>query len=354
MLVMVAQTHPLTRRTDQAALGLGGAALGNLFTAISDDAAHAVLTTAWADGCRVFDTAPHYGNGLSEQRFGRALSALTRDASAISSKVGRVLVADAAAPRSQNGYVDGPAFTQHWDYSAAGVRLSLEQSLERMNLTRLDTVYVHDCDAITHGAHYPAVLHQVIHHALPELRRMQREGLLQHIGLGVNDVQVCLDVLAQTDVDGLLLAGRYSLLDHDLALAQLLPLCQARGVRVTLGGVFNSGILVTGAKGLAGQPPPRFNYESASPQWLARVTALEQVCDEFAVPLRAAALQFAMAHPAVAVVLSGAQTVAQWQDTRNMAAFNIPPALWHALRVRGLIASNAPCPDDGGCREKKP
>jgi D-threo-aldose 1-dehydrogenase len=324
-------------------LGLGGAALGNLFQSISDEDADAVLTSALADGCRSFDTAPHYGNGLSEHRFGRALRAVPRDSYVLSSKVGRLLVPDAGAPSEQNSYVDVLPFVQRWDYSAAGVCRSVEDSLQRLGLARLDVAFIHDCDASTHGARYSQVFHQVIHEALPELRRMQTEGLLRHIGLGVNDVQVCLDVLAQTDLDCLLLAGRYSLIDQS-ALAQLLPLCVQRGVRVALGGVFNSGILATGVAGHPPGQPPRFNYAAAPVVWVERVAAVEAVCRAFDVPLRAAALQFPLAHPAVEIVMAGAQSVAQWQDTVVMLAHPIPAGFWEALRAQRLLPDDAPTP----------
>jgi len=320
------------------ALGLGGAALGNLFTAISDDDAQGVLGAALANGCRTFDTAPHYGNGLSEQRFGRALRALPRDSFVLSTKVGRVLVPDAQAPRAQNSYVEVLPFSQRWDYSAAGIRRSVEDSLQRLGLARLDVAYVHDCDAVTHGAAYPQVLRQVLDEALPELRRLRGEGLLRHVGLGVNDVQVCLDVLREADLDGLLLAGRYSLLDH-AALPALLPLCAQRGVRIALGGVFNSGILATG---VGGGQPVRFNYGPASRAWTERTAAIEAVCASFKVPLRAAALQFPLAHPAVDVVMAGPQTIAHWQDAVAMMDHAIPPAFWQALREAGLIPAEAP------------
>ena len=181
-----------------------------------------------------------------------------------------------------------PPFVQVWDYSAAGVRRSVEDSLQRLALARLDVVFIHDCDVINHGADYPRVLRQVVDAALPELRRMQHEGLLQHIGLGVNDVQVCLDVLRQADLDCLLLAGRYSLIDHS-ALAELLPLCVQRGVAIALGGAFNSGILATGVRN---RQDVRFNYAPAPQAWIDRVAAIENLCAQFDVPLRAAALQF--------------------------------------------------------------
>jgi D-threo-aldose 1-dehydrogenase len=324
-------------------LGLGGAALGNLFAAISDADAHGVIEAALACGCRTFDTAPHYGNGLSEHRFGHVLRRQPRDSFVLSTKVGRILVPDSNAPRNQNGYVDGLPCTQHWDFSAAGVRRSVLDSLQRTGLARLDVAYVHDCDAVTHGESYPQVLAQVVQEALPELQRMKSEGLVRHVGLGVNDVQVCLDVLAQTGLDCLLLAGRYSLIDHS-ALATLLPLCEQRGVRIALGGVFNSGILATGVKAMRDPGQLRFNYAAASGAWIERVALCEAACDEIGVPLRAAAMQFPLAHPSIEIVMAGPQTVAQWQDAVAMMSHPIPDQFWSTLRARGLLPDDAPTP----------
>ena len=321
-------------------LGLGGAPLGNLFTAIADDDAQAVLSAAQADGCRSIDTAPHYGQGLSEHRIGHALRSAERDSFALSSKVGRLLRPDPSAARDQNGYVQCLPFSQAWDYSASGVRRSVHDSLQRLGLARLDAVYIHDCDASVHGAAYPQVLRQVVDEALPELQRLRQEGLLRHIGLGVNDVQVCLDVLRQADLDCLLLAGRYSLIDQT-ALPSLLPLCTQRGVRIALGGVFNSGILATGVRG--GQAS-RFNYAPASAHWVDKVARIEAVCEAFHVPLRAAALQFPLAHPAVEIVMVGAQTVAHWHDAVAMMARPIDPRFWESLRKHGLLDADTPAP----------
>ena len=321
------------------ALGLGCAPLGNLFQSVSDEQAQALIELALADGCRTFDTAPHYGNGRSEHRLGRALGSLSSPPRVVSSKVGRLLEPDSRAPRDQNAYVNVLPFRQRWDYSAAGVRRSVEDSLQRMGLARLNVVYVHDCAADCHGQRYPQVLEQVIAEALPELRRLQAEGLIDHIGLGVNDVQVCLDVLAQADLDVLMLAGRYSLLDHS-ALNALLPLCTERGVRVALGGVFNSGLLATGAR----TATPMFNYAPASAHWVDRTQRIEAVCEAHGVALRAAALQFPLAHPAIEIVMLGASHTAHWSDAIHHLQAPIPGEFWSALRAQGLIPDAAPTP----------
>lgn len=321
-------------------LGLGGAPLGNLFAPVTDADARALLDVALASGCRSFDTAPHYGHGLSERRIGDALRTQPRDDLTLSSKAGRLLTPDANVPREQHGYVGGLPFRQHWDYSAAGVRRSVEDSLQRLGLARLDVAYVHDCDAATHGAHASAVRRQVIDEALPALRTLQREGLVRAIGLGVNDVDIVLDVLNEAELDVLLLAGRYSLLDHG-ALTELLPLCVARGVRIALGGAFNSGLLATGTRGSG---VARFNYAPAAREWVERTARIEAVCDRHGVPLRAAALQFPLAHPAVDIVMIGARSAAEWQDALAMVNHPIPTAFWQGLRADGLLPDAAPTP----------
>lgn len=321
-------------------LGLGGAPLGNLFAPVAEGDARALLDAAWSGGCRSYDTAPHYGHGLSERRIGDALRRQPRDAFVLSSKVGRLLTPDPGAPREQHGYVDVLPFLQHWDYSAAGVRRSIEDSLQRLGLARLDVAFVHDCDAATHGASAAAVLRQVIDETLPTLHALKREGVIRAVGLGVNDVQVVLDVLREVDLDVLLLAGRYSLLDHG-ALPDLLPQCMARGVRVALGGAFNSGLLATGTRGAS---VARFNYAPAAQAWLERTARLETLGDAHGVPLRAAALQFPLAHPAIDVVMVGARSAAEWHDALAMARHPIPAAYWRDLRSAGLLPEAAPTP----------
>lgn len=320
-------------------LGLGGAPLGNLFEAVSDGEARQLLKAAWSSGCRSFDTAPHYGHGLSERRLGDALRGHARDGFVLSSKVGRLLTPDASAPRAQHGYVDILPFRQSWDFSAAGTRRSVEDSLQRLGLARLDVAYVHDPDAATHGTNAPKVLRQVLDETLPALQQLKTEGLVGAIGLGANDVAVVLQVLRGADLDVLMLAGRYSLLDHG-ALPELLPQCAARGVRVALGGVFNSGILATGTHGGAAT----FNYALAAREWLERTARIEAVCNAFGVPLRAAALQFPLVHPAVDIVMLGARKVAEWIDAQAMLQHPVAPEFWAALRAQGLIPDAAPTP----------
>ncbi len=332
----------LTARLRRNALGFGGAPLGNLFRAIPDDDAVALVRHAHAADVRYFDTAPHYGNGLSEGRIGRALNGVARDTYLLSSKVGRILVPDRAARRGQNGYVDVLPFKQRWDYSSDGTLRSIEDSLQRIGASRLDIVYIHDIDRDTHGAAYAQRFEQVLAGAIPALARLRDGGLIGGFGLGVNDWRVCVDVLARADVDALLLAGRYTLLDQT-ALRELLPLCERRGVAIVIGGPYNSGILATGAHPADGSLP-YFNYAPAPPALVARVAAIEAVGAEFDVPLRAAALQFPRGHPAVVSVIPGARTIAEFDQNLAFATWPVPAAFWQALRDRGLIAPDAPLP----------
>ena len=326
---------------DGLAVGLGGAPVGNMYSAISDEAAHEVLTAIAADGCGTFDTAPHYGHGRSEQRFGRMLAGLPRESVVVSTKVGRLLTPDANAPRDYLAYVDGLPFRQHFDYSVSGVRRSIEDSLGRMGLEHIDVAFVHDCSVMTHGERAPQVIRQVIAEAIPGLQQLRREGLVRHIGVAVSHWPTCVEILREAELDCLLLAGRYTLLDHG-ALPELLPLCQERGVRVSIGGPFNSGILATGVKPAA--QPVRFNYEPADAELVARVAAIEKVCDRHSVPLRAAALQFPLAHPAIEVVLAGVKSTDHWQDAVAKMRHAIPQAFWQDLRREGLIPEAAPTP----------
>lgn len=324
--------------TDGTRLGLGGAPLGNLFHAISDAQAHSVIETAWADGCRTFDTAPHYGHGLSERRMGDVLRHHERNNLCMSSKVGRLLTPDPNAPSEQHGYVNTLPFVQHWDFSRSGIRRSMEDSLQRLGMTHLDAVFIHDIDEKTHGKQTEHVLQQVLDDTLPTLQRLKEEGLLSHIGLGVNDHHVVSRVLQHASFDCLLLAGRYSLLDQT-ALA-LMPILQQKSITLALGGVFNSGIL---AQKLTHETQATFDYAAAPATLLDKAMRLQTICDKFDVPLPAAALQFALAAPAE-IVLLGIRSPQEWQQARQAAAHKIPKALWQELRELELIPQTAPIP----------
>lgn len=317
----------LARLGGATGLGFGGAPLGNLYEPVDEAAALGAVAAAWQAGIRYFDTAPLYGHGLSETRLGRVLGALPRGEYCLSTKVGRLLEPVVDPGREQSGYVAGLPFRARYDYSAAGTLRSLEDSLRRLRTDRIDIVFIHDIDRATHGAHQPRRFAEAMDGAYPALARLRAEGVIGAIGLGVNEWQVCADALAHGDFDCFMLAGRYTLLDQS-ARAQLLPLCDARGVRLVLGGAYNSGILATGA--VAGA---RYDYRPADAAILDRTRALQAVCDAYGVPLRAAALRFALDCPQASAVVMGARSPAEVADNIAMARWDIPAGLWDALGV---------------------
>ncbi|MFF7245759.1 aldo/keto reductase [Embleya sp. NPDC008237] len=297
-----------------SSIGLGAAAFGNLYTATDDEQAHATVEAAWAAGIRCFDTAPHYGVGLAETRLGAALRGRPRSAYTISTKVGRLLVDDPAAPTAADGFVDTPRRRRVRDYSADGVRRSLESSLERLGLDRIDIALVHDPDE-----HWE----QAAHEAVPALVALREQGVVGAIGVGMNQSAMLDRFVAETDVDCVLLAGRYTLLDHSGR--ALLDHCAKRGVSVLAGGVYNSGLLADP------RPGAHFDYAPADADLLARALRLQAICARYDVPLRAAAIGFAAAHPAVATVLVGARSPEEAADAVTMGEWNVPAALWAEL-----------------------
>ncbi|MFI6984940.1 aldo/keto reductase [Embleya sp. NPDC050154] len=301
-------------RVVATSIGLGAAAFGNLYTAGTDAQARASVEAAWAAGIRCFDTAPHYGVGLSETRLGAALRGYPRDAYTLSTKVGRLLVDDPAAPTAAEGFVDTPHRRRVRDYSADGVRRSLESSLERLGLDRIDIALVHDPDD-----HWE----QAAHEAVPALVALREQGVVGAIGVGMNQSAMLDRFVAETDVDCVLLAGRYTLLDRSGG--PLLDHCAKRGVSVLAGGVFNSGLLADP------RPGAHFDYAPADADVLARALRLKAICAGYDVPLRAAAIGFAAAHPAVATVLVGARSPEEAADTVAMGEWDVPAALWADL-----------------------
>lgn len=336
----MSKSPPFLACLDGARLGLGGAALGNLYQPVPEPQVRELLETAWADGCRSYDTAPHYGHGLSERRMGDALRQHPRSAFTLSTKVGRLLTPDRHAPADQYGYVQSLPFVQRWDFSATGIRRSIEDSLQRLGLACLDTVYIHDMDNYTQGANAETVFQQVIDEALPALAQFKAEGLLRHVGLGVNDHAVVKRVLQHADLDAVLLAGRYTLLDTS-ALPELMPQLQRRGVALALGGVFNSGMLATRID--AGRSLT-FNYAPAQQVWVDKALSLQAVCDRHEVAIEAAALQFPLHHPATSLVLLGARSVHEWRHARQALHTRIPKDFWAELRQEGLLPEGAPTP----------
>lgn len=325
-------------------LGLGCAGLGNLFTAVSDEAARATVDAAWEAGIRYFDTAPFYGFGLAEHRLGQALRTKPRHAYCVSSKVGRLLdpidrSVSWAEPCVVEGWDQPLPFRPRFDYRAVGMRRSVEDSLQRMGLAHIDMALVHDIGFATHGDKHDYYWEQLTQGGgFRELETMRSEGLIGAIGLGVNEWPVILNALDYIDLDCSLLAGRYTLLEQG-ALRPLMDVVLARGVGIILGGPFNSGILVTGACKDA-----KFNYGDAPTDIIAKVKRLETVCQEFQVPLAAAALQFPLAHPAIVSCIPGARNVKELHDILGWLNIPIPPQFWANLRQAGLIAETAPIP----------
>lgn len=315
-------------------LGFGGASVGNLYAPLSDAAARAVIDAALAAGIGYFDTAPHYGFGLSETRLGEALAG--RDVM-ISSKVGRRLEPIATSERERHGFVDAAPFESVFDYTHDGVMRSFEDSLRRLRRDRIDVLLAHDLGRATHGDAHAGHLRDFLDGGYRAMRDLKDAGAVGAIGLGVNEQAVCEEVLDHADVDVFLLAGRYTLLEQT-ALEGFLPRCAARGVGIVVGGPFNSGALVETGGTL------HYNYAAAPADVVERVERLRRVCAAHGVPLAAAALQFPLAHPAVLSVIPGMATAAQVVDATHWLSLVIPAALWSDLRSQGLIRADAPVP----------
>lgn len=313
-------------------LGFGGASVGNLYAPVSDAAARAVIDTALAAGIGYFDTAPHYGFGLSETRLGEALGA--RDVM-ISTKVGRRLAPIETVERERHGFVDAAPFEPVFDYSRDGVLRSFESSLGRLKRDRVDVLLAHDLGRRTHGDDHDGHMRDFLEGGYQAMRELRDVGAVGAIGLGVNEQAVCEEILDYADIDVFLLAGRYTLLEQT-ALERFLPRCVARGVGIIVGGPFNSGALVETSGTL------HYNYEPAPASVVERVERLRKVCAAHGVPLAAAALQFPLGHPAVLSVIPGMATPAQVSDATHWLSYAIPGALWSDLRAEGLIRTDAP------------
>jgi aryl-alcohol dehydrogenase-like predicted oxidoreductase len=306
-------------------LSLGCAPLANLFSEVDPSVAEATIHAALAAGITYFDTAPHYGVGLSETRTGAALSAVPRDSFRISTKVGRLLAP--GGPRNQH-FENVADLHSSFDFSADGVRRSLEASLERLGLDRVDIVYVHDPDAH---------IGQALDEAFPELRQWRDDGVVGAIGAGMNYSTPLARIVREAGVDCVLLAGQYTLLDQT-GLDELLPLCDERNVRVTAAAVFNSGVLADPSDNAT------FFYSQASPDIIERARKMQAVCARHDVPLAAAAMQFPTGHPAVETVLVGMRSPEE--IATNTAGFNmqIPAALWTEFKSEGLLPDHVPTP----------
>jgi D-threo-aldose 1-dehydrogenase len=309
-------------------LGLGTAPLAGLYRAVRKEDALRTIEAAWDSGIRFFDTAPLYGHGLGELRTGQVLGSKPRDEFTLATKVGRLLRAD-VPPEPGQSFFGTPPVNPVFDFSYDGVMRSVEESRERLGIERLDILHIHDPDD-----HFEEALQG----AYRALDRLRSDGVIQAVGAGMNQAEMLTRFARAADFDCFLLAGRYTLLDQ-VALKELLPVCVERGVAVIAAGVYNSGIL--------GDPKPgtHYNYQDAPAETIDRAQRIRDVCERHHVPLRAAAVQFPLGHPAVQTVVVGCRSVEQMEDSVRMFETEIPAALWEELKSEGLLPAEAPTPD---------
>jgi D-threo-aldose 1-dehydrogenase len=311
------------------ALGLGCATLGGTRVAVTRGEAEAIVHAAWEAGVRYVDTAPYYGFGQAERAVGDALRTEPRDEWVLSTKVGRLLrpLAD-ASPRHPLPFV------AVYDYSYDGIMRSFDDSLQRLGLSRIDILYVHDIGAYQHGSEAPIYMQTLRDYGYRALEALRAMGAVRAIGIGVNEREVLLEALEWGEWDAFLLAGRYTLLEQG-PLDDLLPRCQKAGTSIVVGGPLNSGIL-------AGRDT--WNYRTAPPEILARANMIRAVCERHGVPLAAAALQFPLAHPAVAAIIPGPRNTGEFRSNLDLLRHPIPAALWQDLREARLLHPDAPTP----------
>ncbi|MBS0581625.1 MAG: aldo/keto reductase [Proteobacteria bacterium] len=319
-------------------LGFGAAPIGNLYAEVGEDDAQAALVAAWKGGIRYFDTAPYYGHGLSESRLGRAFAVWPRDSYAVSTKVGRRIEVDVTrTARINDGFaVSGTRAV--FDYSADGVLRSFEASLQRLGVERVDALLLHDVGRLTHGERHGAMLRQALDEALPAMAALRDAGAVGAIGIGVNEIEVCEQILPRFDLDCIMLAGRYTLLESTAALG-LFAQTQARGVGMIVAGPYNSGLL-----GGAQVPGSTYNYAPVDAATLARARKIYSICAGAGVDAGAAALQFPLAHPAVAAVVAGLRSAGEADSAAVRRDTTIPAAIWNELRDDGILDPSAPVP----------
>ena len=321
-----------------SSLGFGGAPLGGFDRQVSERTAHDTILEAHGAGLNLFDTSPLYGYGRSELRCGHALRETARESYLVSTKVGRCLLPLRSGERVDGLKPGGLRFRPEFDYSYDGAMRSYEQSLARLGVGPVDILLIHDVDPVTHGSEESAwrwfeIAMEGAYRALCELRG---SGDVKAIGVGLGDVAWCKRFLDATDIDCMLVAGKYTLLDQS-ALLELLPECAKRNVGVILGGPYNSGILATGP--IAGA---RYNYAVATPEVTCRVERLHAICERHGVPMQAAALQFPLSHPAVSSVIAGAVTPREVAENIQFMSIRIPSRFWDNLRSDGFLEESVP------------
>lgn len=325
-------------------LGFGAAPLGNMFRNVPDVEAAATVDTAWSEGVRYFDTAPFYGGGLSEIRLGNQLSKHKRNEYRLSSKVGRIIL-DEVVAGSQFFGEKGELFKHGrpnkivYDYTETGAMKSIEDSLKRLGVDYLDFVWIHDIARDFHGDSWIAQFEIAHHGAMVALTKLRDQKMIKAWGLGVNRVEPCEATIEMTEThpDAFLLAGRYTLLDHEKALQRLMPACEAKKVDVVVGGPYSSGVLAGGA---------HFEYAPASSEILAKVQKIKTLCERYAISIKAAALQFSLAHPASAAIIPGASRPERISEDHTALSTFVPNDFWQDLRKQALVSPNAPLPID--------
>ncbi len=328
-----------------AVLGFGTAPLGNMFRNIPEQEAAATVDAAWEQGIRYFDTAPFYGAGLSEIRLGQALAKRPRNEYVLSTKVGRLILDETEDTSARDLGEKGGLFEFGRpnkivnDYSADATLRSIEDSLKRLGTDHLDIVWVHDVAQDFYGDGWLAQFEIARTGAFRVLTRLREEGVIKAWGLGVNRVEpleLTLD-LSEAQPDGFLLAGRYTLLDHERALQRLMPAAAAQQVDIVVGGPYSSGILAGGT---------HFEYQKASPEIVAKVERIKALADRYGIPVKAAALQFVLANPAVASVIPGASRPERIAEDMAALKVVVPADFWREMREQKLVAANAPLPID--------
>jgi len=328
---MLSERSVGTSKLSLTTFGLGATGLGGMYTEVERPQAMTTLVMAWAKGVRYFDTAPFYGYGLGERRMGDFLRSKPRDSFVLSTKVGRMLAPLHPPPENNRFYRSKLPFELKFDYSYDGAMRSVEDSLQRLGLGKIDIALIHDIDTFAHGEAQPAVFREAMEGAYKALHQLRSEGVVDAIGIGVNEWQVCLEALNHGDFDCFLLAGRFTLLDQS-ALPKLLPNCIKRKVSIINGGVFNSGLLAN----LDAQEL-KYDYGTAPAEKIVKAKSIDMVCKQFGIPLAAAALQYPLRHPAVSTNLSGARSSKEVSEIIDWMEVEIPDALWEELIALQLI-----------------
>jgi D-threo-aldose 1-dehydrogenase len=320
-------------------LGLGCGPLGGFRATIAEDEALGIVRTAYDVGARLFDTSPLYGYGRSELRLGQVLRQLPRESFVLSTKVGRWFTPLRPGDSREGLRAGGLEFRPTYDLSHDGVLRAIEQSHCRLGLATIDILLIHDVDARIHGAQaYERHYREAIEGAYPALDELRRQGVIKAVGIGVNEVEPCLRFARDADLDCILLAGRYTLLEQG-ALDELLPLCLEKEIGILVGGPYNSGILAMGpVEGTT------YDYRAAPPEVLERVRRIDAVCRRHGVALATAALQFPLAHPAVSALIPGAISRAEVLDNAERLRTDVPSDLWAELKHEGLLHAAAPVP----------